>query len=207
MINIAEITTGTSFQFPVTDFLGNAQAFLVVLYCSLKFPEGMINTAEIKIGISFQFPVTDFLGNAQAFLVVLYCSLEFPEGFISNAEIVIGLSFTSSATVFFLINAQVLIEVLYCLMEVTEGVIIASQSPGTYFLCPVFNDLRFWKTYFLFSYILQYSFCHFEVLVLKVELFLRRSVSLEVRGGKKKAKQLSLVHLKSIENILSPLDR
>ena len=74
--------------------------------------------------------------------------------------------------------------VLYCLMEVTEGVISSAYIVlGTSFLCRVFIDLRYCKTFFLISYILWYSFCHFEVLVLKVKLlgvrFLYRCVEVK----------------------------
>ena len=70
----AEIAIGTSFSGPVADFLGNTQAFVVVIYCFLEFAEGVINIAEIAIGSSFSGPVADFLGNTQVFVCLLYTS-------------------------------------------------------------------------------------------------------------------------------------
>ena len=78
-MSIAEIAIGTSFSGPVTDVLGNAKGFLVVLYCSLDVAERVISIAETSIGLSFSCAVAYVLGNAKVFLVVLYCSLEVAE--------------------------------------------------------------------------------------------------------------------------------
>ena len=68
-----------SFFFSVTDFLGNAQVFLVALHCSPEFIKPVISSAENGVGFTFQCPVTIFLGNDEAFIGVLYCSLVFAE--------------------------------------------------------------------------------------------------------------------------------
>ena len=95
IIRTAEIAIGTSFSFPVTDFLENAQAFLAALYCPLEFTEGFISNAEKVIGYCFTFSVTGFLINAKKLLEVLYCCLiEVTEGVISSAlAIVVGICF------------------------------------------------------------------------------------------------------------------
>ena len=62
---------GISFSFSVTDFLGNAQLFLVALHYSLEFFKAEINTAETVIAYPFPFPVTNFVGNDYAFIGVL----------------------------------------------------------------------------------------------------------------------------------------
>ena len=78
---------GTSFCHPVTDFLGNAQVFLVTLYCFLPVVEFSKTTSEAAIGSSLSKPVTDFLGIAQALLVVLHCSWHVAEGFMNEADV------------------------------------------------------------------------------------------------------------------------
>ena len=77
---------------PVTNFLGNDEVFIVVLYCSLEFIKVAISKAEIGIGFALPCPVTNFLGNAEVLIVVLYSSLEFSKAMISKAEIAKGTS-------------------------------------------------------------------------------------------------------------------
>ena len=91
-ISKAELGKGFALTCPVTNFLGNAEVLIVVLYCSLEFSEGFISIAEIGIATSFFYPVTNFLGNADVRVVVLYCSLGVTEGLVSTAEIAIGTS-------------------------------------------------------------------------------------------------------------------
>ena len=61
-----------SFLFSVTDFLGNAQVFLVALHCLWEFMKAVTNSAESGIGFAFRCPVTNFLGNDEAFIGVPY---------------------------------------------------------------------------------------------------------------------------------------
>ena len=69
-ISVDEIAIGTSFSGPVADVFGNANVFLVILYCSLKVADVFISIAEIAIGTYFSGPVDDVIGNAKVFLVV-----------------------------------------------------------------------------------------------------------------------------------------
>ena len=62
MISIAEIATGTSFSGPVADVLGNANVFLVVLYCSLEVAGRLISIAEIEKGSFFFKPAVILFG-------------------------------------------------------------------------------------------------------------------------------------------------
>ena len=47
---------GFVFTCPVTNFLGNGEVLIVVLYCSLEFFKALISKAEIAIGTSFTCP-------------------------------------------------------------------------------------------------------------------------------------------------------
>ena len=67
----AEMEIGCALPFPVTNFLGNAEVFIGVLYCSLEFFKAVISSAEMEIGYALPFPVTNFLGNAEVFIGVL----------------------------------------------------------------------------------------------------------------------------------------
>ena len=60
-----------SFSSSVTDFIGNAEVFLVALHCSFELIKFEISSAENGIGFAFHCPVTIFLGNDEAFVGVL----------------------------------------------------------------------------------------------------------------------------------------
>ena len=76
-ISSAEIGIGSALSCPVTNFIGNDEVFIGVLYCSLEFIKAVISSVETGIGLAFTYPVTNFLGNAEVLIVALYCSLEF----------------------------------------------------------------------------------------------------------------------------------
>ena len=82
---MAEIGIRFAFPFLVRKFLGNDEAFIGALYCSLEFFKAVISNAQIAIGTSFTCPVTNFLSNAQVLLEVLYCSMKVFEEAISLA--------------------------------------------------------------------------------------------------------------------------
>ena len=71
-ISKTEIGIGFAFPCPVTNFLGNDEVFIGVLYYSLEFIKSAISKTELGIGFALPCPIINFLGNDEVFISVLY---------------------------------------------------------------------------------------------------------------------------------------